>query len=95
MINNKNEICKQYIHNGKLQHDYKCLKPISNTLLEVLKASKQKYYSELSNKINNPWIILKTYVQSWIIHQQNYIESYLERFLTVEKFRFVSSFRKG
>ena len=95
MINNKNEICKQYIHNGQLQHDYKCLKPISNTLLEVLKASKQKYYSELSNKINNPWIILKTYVQSWIIHQQNYIESYLERFLTVEKFRFVSSFRKG
>ena len=64
MINNKNEIYRQNICNGKLQHFYNSLASISNTLVETLKSAKGKYYSELSNRLNNHFTVAKTY---WIM----------------------------
>ena len=68
-INNKNVIYRKHIHNGILQPDCNSLASISDTLVGVLRYSKEKYYSDLSDRLKTPftsaktyWIVLKTFV---------------------------------
>ena len=64
----KNKIFEQYIANGKSQTDYQQLHLISNSLTEIIRSSKEKFYCKLSTKLANPstssktyWAILKTF----------------------------------
>ena len=61
LINNKNEVYRQYIRNGKLQQlqHRNSLTFTSNSLREVLKSLKEQYYSEPSNRLNNPFTSTK------------------------------------
>ena len=69
MVIKKKKIHGQYIRNRKSQHDCNSQAILSNTLIEILKFSKEKYYSEFFKWLNNPftsvktwWTILKTFV---------------------------------
>ena len=68
-MNTKSAIYRQHIHNWVWQPDYNILASISNTLVAVLRCSKEKYFSDLSDRLKNLytsakpyWIVLKTFV---------------------------------
>ena len=89
----KNKIFEQYIANGNSQTDYERLQLISNSLIEIIRASKEKFYCKLFTKLANPstssktyWSILKTFVNCKkipiilpLLVNDNFITNFLEK----------------
>ena len=89
----KNKIFEQYIANGNSQTDYERLQLISNSLTEIIRSSKEKFYCKLSTKLANSstssktyWTILKTFVNCKkipiilpLLVNDNFITNFLEK----------------
>ena len=89
----KNKIFEQYIANGNSQTDYERLQLISNSLTEIIRSSKEKFYCKLSTKLANSstssktyWSILKTFVNCKkipiilpLLVNDNFITNFLEK----------------
>ena len=54
LLNKKKEIFEQYLTIGKSQTDYEWLQVISNSLVETIRSSKEKFYYQLSTKLTDP-----------------------------------------
>ena len=100
ILTKKSEIFKQYMANGKSQTDYEQLQLISNSLIEIVRSSMEKFYCKLFTKLANTsessktyWSILKTFGNSKkipivppLLVNDKFITNFFERVNVFNKF---------
>ena len=61
-ITGTNVLYKKYIHNGRFESDFVCLKNFIIELNKLISSTKALYYENLKKKLNNPLLQAKFYL---------------------------------